>query len=115
MRWQWQFLAGIAVTASGFLVEAVFLTIMESLHATKMLGKSCNLLADGMELLTFGVVAMGNTGGVREGTVICALLIGTIAGVYFSRLSWLTKKLFPEDELDQSVIGGETDGASTDN
>ena len=62
-----------------------------------------------------GVVAMGNTGGVREGTVICALLIGTIAGVYFSRLSWLTKKLFPEDELDQSVIGGETDGASTDN
>lgn len=59
MRWQWQFLAGIAVTASGFLVEAVFLTIMESLHATKMLGKSCNLLADGMELLTFGVVAIG--------------------------------------------------------
>ena len=62
-----------------------------------------------------GVVAMGNTGGVREGTVICALLIGTIAGVYFSRLSWLTKKLFPEDELDQSVIGGESDGASTGN
>lgn len=62
-----------------------------------------------------GVVAMGNTGGVREGTVICALLIGTIAGVYFSRLSWLTKRLFPEDELDQSVIGGETDGTSTGN
>ena len=33
-----------------------------------------------------GFVAMGNTGGVREGTVICALLIGTIAGVYFSKL-----------------------------
>ena len=62
-----------------------------------------------------GMVAMGTPGGVREGTVICALLIGTIAGVYFSRLSWLTKKLFPEDELEQSVIGGETDGASTDN
>ena len=62
-----------------------------------------------------GMVAMGTPGGVREGTVICALLIGTIAGVYFSRLSWLTRKLFPEDELDQSVIGGESDGASTGN
>ena len=62
-----------------------------------------------------GMVAMGTTGGVREGTVICALLIGTIAGVYFNKLSWLTKRLFPEDELDQSVIGGESDGASTGN
>ena len=62
-----------------------------------------------------GMVAMGTPGGVREGTVICALLIGTIAGVYFSKLSWLTRKLFPEDELDQSVIGGESDGASTGN
>ena len=62
-----------------------------------------------------GMVAMGTPGGEREGTVICALLIGTIAGVYFSRLSWLTRKLFPEDELDQSVIGGESDGASTGN
>ena len=62
-----------------------------------------------------GMVAMGTPGGVCEGTVICALLIGTIAGVYFSRLSWLTRKLFPEDELDQSVIGGESDGASTGN
>ena len=62
-----------------------------------------------------GMVAMGTPGGVREGTVICALLIGTIAGVYFSRLSWLTRKLFPEDDLDQSVIGGESDGASTGN
>ena len=62
-----------------------------------------------------GMVAMGTPGGVREGMVICALLIGTIAGVYFSKLSWLTRKLFPEDELDQSVIGGESDGASTGN
>ena len=62
-----------------------------------------------------GMVAMGTPGGVREGTVICALLIGTIAGVYFSRLSWLTRRLFPEDELNQSVISGESDGASTDN
>lgn len=59
MVWQWQFLAGIAATASGFLVESVFLVIMESLHGTEMLGKSCNLLADGLELLTFGVVGVG--------------------------------------------------------
>ena len=59
MVWQWQFLAGIATTASGFLVEGVFLVIMENLRATEMLGKSCNLLADGLELLAFGVVAVG--------------------------------------------------------
>ena len=45
-----------------------------------------------------GFVAMGNTGGVREGTVICALLVGTIAGVYFSRLGRLTARLIPQDE-----------------
>ena len=44
-----------------------------------------------------GFVAIGTTGGVREGTVISALLVGTIAGIYFSRLKALTRALVPFD------------------
>lgn len=58
-----------------------------------------------------GFVTMGNTGGVREGTVICALLIGTIAGVYFSKLGWLTTKLIPQQAEKQKTAVDGTDGA----
>ena len=59
LRWQWQFLAGIALTASGFVVEGVFLVVLENTHSTEMLGKSCNLLADALELLVFVCLAVG--------------------------------------------------------
>lgn len=62
-----------------------------------------------------GYIGMGTTGGVREGTVICALLIGTIAGVYFSKLAWLTKRLFPDDPENAAISGSGSDGASTGN
>lgn len=62
-----------------------------------------------------GYIGMGTTGGVREGTVICALLIGTIAGVYFSKLAWLTKKLFPDDPENAAISGSGSDGADTGN
>ena len=57
-----------------------------------------------------GFVAMGNTGGVREGTVICALLVGTIAGVYFSRLRWLTARLIPQETEGQKVPSNGSEG-----
>ena len=57
-----------------------------------------------------GFIAMGNTGGVREGTVICALLVGTIAGVYFSRLRWLTAKLIPQEAEGQKVPSNGSEG-----
>ena len=57
-----------------------------------------------------GFIAMGNTGGVREGTVICALLVGTIAGVYFSRLRWLTAKLIPQEAEGQKVPSNGLEG-----
>lgn len=62
-----------------------------------------------------GYIGMGTTGGVREGTVICALLIGTIAGVYFSKLAWLTKRLFPDDPENAAISGRGSDGAGTGN
>lgn len=62
-----------------------------------------------------GYIGMGTTGGVREGTVICALLIGTIAGVYFSKLAWLTKRLFPDDLENAAISGSGSDGAGTGN
>lgn len=62
-----------------------------------------------------GYIGMGTTGGVREGTVICALLIGTIAGVYFSKLAWLTKRLFPDDPENAAISGSGFDGAGTGN
>ena len=57
-----------------------------------------------------GFIAMGNTGGVREGTVICALLVGTIAGVYFSRLRWLTARLIPQEAEEANAMPNGTDG-----
>ena len=57
-----------------------------------------------------GFIAMGNTGGVREGTVICALLVGTIAGVYFSRLGWLTTRLIPQETEEANAMPNGTDG-----
>ena len=62
-----------------------------------------------------GYIGMGTTGGVREGTVICALLIGTIAGVYFSKLAWLTKRLFPDDPENAAISGSGSDGVGTGN
>ena len=58
-----------------------------------------------------GFIAMGGTGGVRESTVICALLIGTIAGVYFSKLKWLTDRLFPEDARETMVSTEPAEGS----
>ena len=57
-----------------------------------------------------GFIAMGNTGGVREGTVICALFVGTIAGVYFSRLRWLTARLIPQEAEGQKVPSNGSEG-----
>ena len=62
-----------------------------------------------------GYIGMGTTGGVREGTVICAILIGTIAGVYFSKLAWLTKRLFPDDPENAAISGSGSNGAGTGN
>lgn len=41
------------------------------------------------------IVGLGDLGGVREGTVISALLVGTIARTYFRRLTGLTDFLIP--------------------
>ena len=62
-----------------------------------------------------GFVAIGTTGGVREGTVISALLVGTIAGIYFSRLKALTRALVPFDQDGYSVKEGSSDGATAGN
>ena len=62
-----------------------------------------------------GFVAIGATGGVREGTVISALLVGTIAGIYFSRLKALTRILVPFDQDGDVVKEGSSDGATAGN
>lgn len=62
-----------------------------------------------------GFVAIGTTGGVREGTVISALLVGTIAGIYFSRLKALTRVLVPFDQDGDAVKEGSGDGATAGN
>ena len=62
-----------------------------------------------------GFVAIGTTGGVREGTVISALLVGTIAGIYFSHLKALTRVLVPFDQDGDVVKEGSSDGATAGN
>lgn len=42
-----------------------------------------------------GLIGLGTLGGVREGTVISALLVGNIANLYLRKLNWLTDRLIP--------------------
>lgn len=48
-----------------------------------------------------GYVGLGTLGGVREGTIISALLVGNIASLYVRKLGWLTNRLLPgrHDEI----------------
>lgn len=45
-----------------------------------------------------GLVELGTLGGVREGTVISAILVGTIARFYFKTLAPLTEFLLPKSD-----------------
>lgn len=42
-----------------------------------------------------GYIALGTLGGVREGTIISAILVGNIASLYLRKLGKLTDKLIP--------------------
>lgn len=42
-----------------------------------------------------GIIGLGTLGGVREGTIISALLVGTIARTYLKGLTCLTEALIP--------------------
>ena len=42
-----------------------------------------------------GYAFLGTLGGVREGTIISALLVGNVAGLYMKKLGRLTEKLNP--------------------
>lgn len=42
-----------------------------------------------------GYIGLGTLGGVREGTVISALLVGNVASLYIRKCGWLTDKLIP--------------------
>ncbi len=45
-----------------------------------------------------GIACLGTLGGVREGTVISAVLVGTIARFYMKKLAPLTDRLLPPAE-----------------
>lgn len=42
-----------------------------------------------------GLIGLGTLGGVREGTVISAILVGNIANLFIRKFNWLTEKLMP--------------------
>ena len=54
---------------------------------------SCSLIAAAL-----CIIFLGKLSGVREGTVICALLIGNIVKFYTRRFQGLSERIFPEEE-----------------
>lgn len=60
-----------------------------------------------------GLVGLGNLGGVREGTIISALLVGNIAGFFVKHLGWLTERLVPgRNEEVQRIGSGDRSGGT---
>lgn len=52
-----------------------------------------------------GIVGLGTLGGVREGTIISALLVGTIARTYLKKLTRLTEALIPGRDDAAKITG----------
>ncbi len=52
-----------------------------------------------------GIVGLGTFGGVREGTIISALLVGTIARTYLKKLTRLTEALIPGRDDAAKITG----------
>ena len=57
---RWQYLLGIAVVGVSLVVEALFFITVENIMSINMIGRSCNLLADLIEVVIIfcGVVAV---------------------------------------------------------
>ena len=50
-----------------------------------------------------GLIGLGTLGGVREGTIISALLVGFIARTYLKKLTRLTEILVPGDKSSERM------------
>ena len=60
MGYRWQYLLGIAIMGVSLVVEALFLIVVENMMSIYMIGLSCNLLADLIEVVVIfcGVAAV---------------------------------------------------------
>ena len=50
-----------------------------------------------------GIIGLGTLGGVREGTIISALLVGFIARTYLKKFTRLTEILVPGDRNSEKM------------
>ncbi len=101
--------AGCALLAFGVYLQVIADVVMVpgdgfvyalTLKTRKEYGK-IRVLSDSTMIAIAGLIGLaflGNLGGVREGTVISAILVGSIARFYFQRFKPLTKRLLPDSE-----------------
>lgn len=115
-------LAGCVVLGSGVYIEvvadvvmlpgesfvrAIVQTMNTNFGTTKIIFDSTMTIIAGV----LSVIFFGRLNGVREGTIIAALLVGFIARLFGKHLEFIKPHLFPEDYVngDNSERNNETD------
>lgn len=92
-------LADVVMLPGESFVRAIVVTWNTNFGNTKIIfDTSMSLIAAAMSFLF-----MGHLNGVREGTVIAALLVGFIARTFGKKLAFLQSVLFPEQDNDEDM------------
>jgi uncharacterized membrane protein YczE len=100
-------IANVVMLPGEAFVKAVTVTFKTDFGTTKVcFDASMTIIAGITSFAMFGTI-----NGVREGTVIAALIVGFIAKFWARKLQWLTDILLPENRntSEKSVDGEECD------
>ena len=99
--------ADVVMLPGESFVRAIVQTMNTNFGTTKIIFDSTMTIIAGV----LSVIFFGRLNGVREGTIIAALLVGFIARLFGKHLEFIKPHLFPEDYVndDNSERNNETD------
>lgn len=99
--------ADVVMLPGESFVRAIVQTMNSNFGTTKIIFDSTMTIIAGV----LSVIFFGRLNGVREGTIIAALLVGFIARLFGKHLEFIKPHLFPEDYVnnDDSEQNNETD------
>lgn len=105
-------LADVVMLPGESFVRAIVLTWKTNFGTTKI----CFDVSMAVIAAILSFVFTGHLNGVREGTIIAALLVGFIARVLGKKLAFVKPLLFPEEFVGENVeSAGKSGAASVDN
>ena len=97
-------LADVVMLPGEYFVRAVVLTWKTNFGTTKIIFDSSMTIIAGVLSFIFS----GRLNGVREGTVIAALLVGFIARLFGKKLDFVKTYLFPEEYRNEAQTSGKS-------